>query len=222
MILALSVFLCSASGTITPVWGQFDFGDDDAEESSDEESTDDGGFSLGDDDDEEDSDSGDDEDSEMDEDSGDSLDSDDSDDLDEDGESADISGDDVEVEEDEGGIFSGKESKNAKDSGKSAAKSNVVPFASNGSKAGEEAVLKFHGVEYRFRWCPAGTFLMGSPTKEVGRKVNEKQMEAVVPHGFWMLETEVTMQMFASFVRETGYKTDAERDQAGAYHVDVP
>lgn len=216
MILALSVFLCSVSGTISPVWGQLDFGGDDEEEASDEESADDGGFSFGADD--EDADSGDDEDSEMDEES---EDSDDSDDLEENVESADLSSDDDEVEAEDSGFFSGNGSKNANDSGKSAAKSKVIPFPSNGSKAGEEAVLKFHGVEYRFRWIPAGTFLMGSPTKEAGRKLNEKQMEAVVPHGFWMLETEVTMQMFMSFVRETGYKTDAERDPAGAYHVDV-
>ena len=215
MILAFSVFLCTVSGTISPVWGQFDFGDDDTEESSDEESSDGGGFSFGDDDDEEDSDSSDD-------DEADSEDSMDSDDLEEDGENVGNSGDDDDVETEDSGLFSDNDSEKADKAGKSAAKSDVIPFASNGSKAGEEAILKFHGVEYRFRWCPAGSFLMGSPTREASRKVNEKQMEAVVPHGFWMLETEVTMQMFMSFVKATGYKTDAERDTAGAYHVDVP
>ena len=216
MIFAFSVFLFSVSGTISPVWGQFDFGDDDEEESSDEESSDGGEFSFGDDEDEGDADSGDDGKSDFE----DSLDSDDLDDSDDDGKKAEKSDDELETED--SGLFGENESKNDKKSRKSAEKSDAIPFASNGSKAGDVAVLKFHGVEYRFRWCPANSFEMGSPTNEEGRKVNEKQMEVQVPHGFWMLETEVTMQMFASFVRETGYKTDAERDPEGSYHVDVP
>ncbi len=103
----------------------------------------------------------------------------------------------------------------------SVAKEDAVKFPSNGTTAGEVATVTLHGVTYRFRWCPAGTFQMGSALTEVGRNVDETPMEAVVPHGFWILETEVTMQMFASFARQTGYKTDAERDGIGGYRVDL-
>ncbi|MDO4630233.1 MAG: formylglycine-generating enzyme family protein [Planctomycetia bacterium] len=103
----------------------------------------------------------------------------------------------------------------------SAVKADAVKFPSNGTVAGEEATITLHGIPYRFRWCPAGTFQMGSALTEVGRNVDEKPTEAVVPHGFWILETEVTMQMFASFVRQTEYKTDAERDGVGGYRVNL-
>ena len=98
---------------------------------------------------------------------------------------------------------------------------NPVAFPSNGTQAGETAELTLHGVLYRFRWCPAGTFQMGSPLTEEGRGLDEKQMETVIPHGFWILETEVTLEMFASFVKASGYKTDAERDGQGAYRVNL-
>ncbi|MBP3694603.1 MAG: SUMF1/EgtB/PvdO family nonheme iron enzyme [Thermoguttaceae bacterium] len=98
---------------------------------------------------------------------------------------------------------------------------NPVAFPSNGTQAGETAELTLHGVRYRFRWCPAGTFRMGSPLTEEGRSLDEKQMETVIPHGFWILETEVSLEMFASFVKASGYKTDAQRDGQGGYRVDL-
>jgi len=219
MILAFSVFLCSVSGTISPVCGQFDFGGDDVEDSSDEKDSEEGGFSFGDDSSEDSN-----EDSNVK--SGEDADSDSlfgSDDSTDGEAETEPSEDDASVEESDSLEHSteNEAEKTGEKPKQSAAKSGAVAFPSNGSTAGEEAKLTLRGVEYRFRWCPAGTFQMGSPTKEVGRKFNEKQMEVTVPHGFWMLETEVTMQMFMSFVKATGYKTDAERDPAGAYHVDV-
>jgi formylglycine-generating enzyme required for sulfatase activity len=41
-------------------------------------------------------------------------------------------------------------------------------------------------------WCPPGTFLMGSPGTEVGRRVDEQQVEVTLTHGFWMGKYEVT------------------------------
>ena len=65
-------------------------------------------------------------------------------------------------------------------------------------KAGERMVKTVDGVEYAFRWCPAGTFLMGSPTNEISRCIDETQHQVTLTKGFWMLETEVTQAMWQS------------------------
>ena len=58
--------------------------------------------------------------------------------------------------------------------------------------------LTIKDVEYAFRWCPPGTFMMGSPTSEEGRFANETQHQVTLSRGFWMLETEVTQNMWES------------------------
>ena len=63
-------------------------------------------------------------------------------------------------------------------------------------KAGERQTLMIDGVEYAFRWIPPGTFTMGSPKSEEGRNGDEKQHKVNIDYGFWMLETEVTREMF--------------------------
>ena len=73
------------------------------------------------------------------------------------------------------------------------------PFGTSESsrKAGERMVLPVKGVEYAFRWCPAGTFTMGSPEGELGGYSSlEKQHQVTLTRGFWMLETEVTQAMW--------------------------
>ena len=69
-------------------------------------------------------------------------------------------------------------------------------------KAGDRMVKTVDGIEYAFRWCPAGTFTMGSPSSEPGRKDNETQHEVKLTRGFWMLETEVTQAMWKSVMGE--------------------
>ena len=71
---------------------------------------------------------------------------------------------------------------------------------------GARKALTVNGITYNFRYCPSGTFTMGSPTSEPGREDDETQ-HRVTLDGFWMLETEVTVGMWRSFVRETGYQT---------------
>jgi formylglycine-generating enzyme required for sulfatase activity len=68
----------------------------------------------------------------------------------------------------------------------------------DGHKKGERLVLTIQGVEYAFRWCPSGTFNMGSPAGESGRGDNETQHWVTLRRGFWLLETEVTQMMWAS------------------------
>jgi len=60
------------------------------------------------------------------------------------------------------------------------------------------------GIEYAFRWCPAGTFTMGSPSSEPDRYDREgPQHEVTLTRGFWMLETEVTQAMWQSVMGTT-------------------
>ncbi|MBR0193234.1 MAG: formylglycine-generating enzyme family protein [Thermoguttaceae bacterium] len=59
-------------------------------------------------------------------------------------------------------------------------------------------VLTADGIEYVFRWCPPGKFLMSSPEDEQERYDDEKQHEVKLTKGFWILETEVTQQMWQS------------------------
>lgn len=72
-------------------------------------------------------------------------------------------------------------------------------------KAGERKVLTVDGIEYAFRWCPPGEFMMGSPEGEPGRndeKNDEKLHQVKLTKGFWMLETEVTQEMWESVMGE--------------------
>ena len=49
-----------------------------------------------------------------------------------------------------------------------------------------------NGVKLVLRYCPPGTFLMGSPADEPGRDTYETQHKVTLTEGFWMAETEVT------------------------------
>ncbi|MBQ6109551.1 MAG: SUMF1/EgtB/PvdO family nonheme iron enzyme, partial [Thermoguttaceae bacterium] len=72
-------------------------------------------------------------------------------------------------------------------------------------KAGNRKVLTVDGIEYAFRWCPPGEFMMGSPEGEPGRdnkKNDEKRHQVKLTQGFWMLETEVTQEMWESVMGE--------------------
>ena len=61
---------------------------------------------------------------------------------------------------------------------------------------GDRAVVKVTGTEFAFRWCPAGAFIMGSEQNENTRNDETPLHEVKLTHGFWMLETEVTQEMY--------------------------
>ena len=44
----------------------------------------------------------------------------------------------------------------------------------------------------RFGWCPPGTFLMGSPPGETGRRADEAPVDVTLTRGFWMAAGETT------------------------------
>ena len=66
--------------------------------------------------------------------------------------------------------------------------------------AGTAKSLTIQGLEYRFHYCPAGSFTMGSPTSENYRDDNETRRRVELTNGFWMLETEVTQAMWKSLM----------------------
>ena len=84
-------------------------------------------------------------------------------------------------------------------------------------KAGERMVKTVDGIEYAFRWCPAGTFQMGSPSGEEGRFNNETQHQVTLTKGFWMLETEVTQAMWQNVMGES----ISEKAKQGTYFSDL-
>lgn len=51
---------------------------------------------------------------------------------------------------------------------------------------------------YLFRYCPPGTFMMGSPESEPWRKACEYQHEISLTHEFWTMETPVTQALWLS------------------------
>ncbi|MDR3183215.1 MAG: SUMF1/EgtB/PvdO family nonheme iron enzyme, partial [Planctomycetaceae bacterium] len=70
------------------------------------------------------------------------------------------------------------------------------------SKAGSLLELTIKDVKFRFRWCPAGTFTMGSPSSEKDRRDVEVQHRVTLSQGFWMGETEVTQKQWESIMGE--------------------
>ena len=68
---------------------------------------------------------------------------------------------------------------------------------------------------------PAGSFLMGSAENEEGRSGDESPQHRVqISREFRLGRTEVTKGQFAAFVRDTGYRTEAEKDGQGGYGFD--
>jgi formylglycine-generating enzyme required for sulfatase activity len=67
-----------------------------------------------------------------------------------------------------------------------------------------------------FIYIQPGKFMMGSPEDEPGRYDNEKLHEVTLTRGFYMQTTAVTVGQWRQFVKETGYKSEAETGD-GAY-----
>ena len=65
---------------------------------------------------------------------------------------------------------------------------------------------------------PPGTFLMGSPPGEPGRKADEELHEVTLTQPFYLGKFEVTVGQFRKFVKATGYTTDIEKGGGGNAH----
>jgi sulfatase modifying factor 1 len=66
------------------------------------------------------------------------------------------------------------------------------------------------GVRMTFVRIPNGTFLMGSPLAEKEREADETLHEVTISRPYYISKTLVTVDQFAAFVQDSGYKTDAE------------
>ncbi len=69
-------------------------------------------------------------------------------------------------------------------------------------EAGTRMVLVYNGVEFPFRYCPAGTFMMGSPEEEKDHTGIENLHQVTLTHSYWLLETEVTQKMWDAVLDE--------------------
>lgn len=74
-----------------------------------------------------------------------------------------------------------------------------------------------NSIGMEFVRIPPGEFMMGSPTREVGRDPDERQHFVRITQPFFLGIHEVTRGQFEQFVTETGYKTNAETDGKGGY-----
>ncbi|MBQ9875352.1 MAG: formylglycine-generating enzyme family protein [Thermoguttaceae bacterium] len=69
-------------------------------------------------------------------------------------------------------------------------------FDPNATEAGERRVMEIAGVEFAFRYCPPGEFLMGSPEDEPEREDVETQHKVVLTRGFWLMESPLTQKQW--------------------------
>ncbi|MBP5510396.1 MAG: formylglycine-generating enzyme family protein [Kiritimatiellae bacterium] len=61
-----------------------------------------------------------------------------------------------------------------------------------GPEAGKVFTLDYSSLRMTMKWCPPGTFEMGSPPEEEGRYDDERKHGVTLTKGFWLAETEVT------------------------------
>jgi formylglycine-generating enzyme required for sulfatase activity len=79
-----------------------------------------------------------------------------------------------------------------------------------GEKAGAEKVVA--GI--KMCWCPAGTFIMGSPENEPARRPDEEQVEVTLSKGFWMAKYETTQGEWKRVLGDLPAKPTAELPEA--------
>lgn len=84
----------------------------------------------------------------------------------------------------------------------------AAPKPPAGTRPGEKMTLKLKGgATMTMVWCPPGSFWMGSPPEEAGRRDGETRHRVTLTKGFWMAETEVTQKQWKSVM---GYYTPSD------------
>jgi len=94
-----------------------------------------------------------------------------------------------------------------------AASPSTQPATQPSTQAAKELTLDLGDkVTLKLVQIPAGKFTMGSsPETEGGRNQDEVQHEVTISKPFFMGVTHVTVDQFAAFVKDSGYKTEAEK-----------
>jgi formylglycine-generating enzyme required for sulfatase activity len=92
--------------------------------------------------------------------------------------------------------------------------------AAQASGAKELALNLGDKVTMKLVQIPAGAFLMGSLKTEKSGKDDEVPHYVTISKPFYMGITHVTVDQFAAFVKDGGYRTDAEND-GWAYGVEI-
>lgn len=104
----------------------------------------------------------------------------------------------------------------------------VAPFDSEQAIAHQQAWADYldlpveyaHPCGMRFQLIPPGRFLMGAPDSDADASDYEKpQHEVTLTQPYMIGTTEVTIGQFREFVAATGYRTEAESDEQGAYQI---
>ncbi|MBQ9874265.1 MAG: SUMF1/EgtB/PvdO family nonheme iron enzyme [Thermoguttaceae bacterium] len=92
----------------------------------------------------------------------------------------------------------------------SALAADAAPSLDAPAEPGARIVLNIGGAKWAFRYCPAGTFVMGSPETEQGRAPDEARREVELD-AFWILETEVTQAMWVGVFGENPSRSKGAR-----------
>lgn len=72
----------------------------------------------------------------------------------------------------------------------------------------KEVTLLPGNVSMIFVWCPAGTFMMGSPETENGHYVNEILHEEIIENGFWIGKYPVTEEQYNSLTAKISFQSE--------------
>ena len=73
-----------------------------------------------------------------------------------------------------------------------------------------DIILAPGGVAMTFVWCPAGSFMMGSPETKLGHYLNETLHEEVIADGFWIGKFPVTEGQYDSLIKKPSLQGELE------------
>lgn len=94
-----------------------------------------------------------------------------------------------------------------------------APKRASAQPAMERVVTNSLGMKLSF--VPAGMFMMGSDSSEIGRRQDEGPQQAQwIGEAFFLGIHEVTVGQFRKFVEDSGFKSDAEKDGKGGWTFD--